>query len=632
MAPPATVFAERYEIVREIARGGMADVYLANDSKLNRAVALKVLSPELSRDPSFVERFRREAQAAAGLNHPNIVGIYDWGQEHGTSFIVMEYVDGRTLRDMIHADGPIAPAQVADIGADIAAALSFAHENGVVHRDVKPGNVLITTAGQVKVTDFGIARAGGSNDGLTRTGSVMGTATYFSPEQAQGLPVDGRSDVYSLGVVLYEMATGAPPFGGDSPVTVAYKHVREEIVPPSRHVPSIPRELERVILTCLAKEPADRYQSSDELRADLLRFRRGQPVVGTAITAVVTTLPDTTQAVGAVPPADRTAVAAAPIPIADTKVPDRRSRGPIIAVIAAVVVLIAVIAILLVSQLGGGGGRTVEVADVVNQQEAQARATLEEQGLEVDVERRPNDSVDRGIVVSQDPPGGTSIEEGDTVLLTVSDGVGTTEVPDVAGDSAEEAQSRLQEARLNPVLRQEASDEVEPGIVIRTNPAAGERVDRNSDVEVFVSGGPAPVEVPNVEGQDQVDATQTLSQAGFRVSKSNEASDSVPSGSVIGTEPGPGTPAPRGSVVTIIVSTGPDETEVPDVVDESQAQATETLTDAGFDVQVVQVPSSPQSQGRVIDQNPEGGENASRGSTVVITVGTGPGNGNGNGD
>jgi serine/threonine-protein kinase len=272
------------------------------------------------------------------------------------------------------------------------------------------------------------------------------------------------------------------------------------------------------------------------------------------------------------------------------------------------------------------------VANVVEQQEAQARATLEAQGLEVEVERRPNDSVARGIVVNQDPPGGTSIEEGDTVLLTVSDGVGTTEIPDVSGDSAEEAQSRLQEARLNPVLRPEASNEVEPGIVIRTNPEAGERVDRNSDVEVIVSSGPAPVEVPNVEGQDQVDATQTLSQAGFRVSKSNEASDSVPSGSVIGTNPPAGTPAQRGSVVTIIVSSGPDETEVPDVVDESQSQATETLTDAGFDVQVVQVPSSPQSQGRVIDQNPEGGGRASRGSAVVITVGAGPGNGNGNGD
>src|SRR6476659_3114918 len=262
MDPPSTVFADRYELIREIARGGMADVYLARDSKLNRPVALKVLSPELSRDPMFVERFRREAQSAAGLNQPNIVGIFDWGQEHGTSFIVMEYIDGQTLRDLIQREGTVAPAQIADIGADIAAALSFAHQNGVVHRDVKPGNVLITTAGQVKVTDFGIARAGGDNDGLTRTGAVMGTATYFSPEQAQGTAVDGRADVYSLGVVLYEMATGGAPLGGDCPVTVAYTFVREDGLPPSQVVPTLPTELERVILTCLAKDPNDRYQSA----------------------------------------------------------------------------------------------------------------------------------------------------------------------------------------------------------------------------------------------------------------------------------------------------------------------------------------------------------------------------------
>src|SRR5215475_5498273 len=237
------LFSNRYEIERELAQGGMAEVYLARDQLLSRPVALKALFPEYAREPSFVERFRREAQAAANLNHPNVVAIYDWGQESGTYFIVMEYVEGRSLRDLIRTEAPVDPNQAAEIAAEIAAALAFAHQSGVVHRDVKPGNVLLTRSGSVKVTDFGIARAG-TSDGLTQTGSVMGTATYFSPEQAQGLAVDGRSDVYALGVVLYEMMTGVAPFNGDSPVAVAYTHVREAPVPPTQRNPELPQDLE----------------------------------------------------------------------------------------------------------------------------------------------------------------------------------------------------------------------------------------------------------------------------------------------------------------------------------------------------------------------------------------------------
>src|SRR5260370_7465078 len=252
------VLSKRYEVQRGIARGGMAEVYLARDQLLDRPVAVKVLFAEYARDQSFVERFRREAQSAASLNPPNIVAIYDWGQERGTYFIVMEYVRGRSLRDVVQVNGAFSARRTAEIGAEIAGALEFAHRNGVVHRDVKPGNVLVTADGDIKVTDFGIARAG-TSEALTQTGAVMGTAAYFSPEQAQGLPVDGRSDVYSLGVVLYEMVTGAPPFTGESPVAVAYKHVREDPEPPAARAPDLPPDPEHIILTAMAKAAASRY-------------------------------------------------------------------------------------------------------------------------------------------------------------------------------------------------------------------------------------------------------------------------------------------------------------------------------------------------------------------------------------
>jgi beta-lactam-binding protein with PASTA domain/predicted Ser/Thr protein kinase len=620
MATPPTIFADRYEIVSEIAHGGMADVYLARDSKLDRPVALKVLSPELSRDPAFVERFRREAQSAAGLNHPNIVGIFDWGQEHGTSFIVMEYIDGQTLRDMIRREGTIAPGQIADIGSDIAAALSFAHANGVVHRDVKPGNVLITTAGQVKVTDFGIARAGGDNDGLTRTGAVMGTATYFSPEQAQGTAVDGRSDVYSLGVVLYEMATGEPPFTGDSPVSVAYKHVREPVVPPSQKVPSIPIELERVIMTCLAKNPHDRYQTADDARADLLRFRRGQAVVGTAITAAVVTLPDATSTMVAPP--------IAPVPLATTTpAPPKKKKGPIIAVIVLLLLLIGVVGYLLVTQLGDdGSAATIPVPSVVGQPVAEAKLHLAAEKLtNVRVVRRANDQFAPGLVVRQDPSSGTKVAPDESILLTVSDGAGNTKVPDVVGEAFEDAANTLQSKGLNAVRTDIASDSVTLGQVVSTNPPADATVKRNSDVQVSVSAGPAPVNVPNVTGKDQVEAAQILTDAGLKFQKTNMASSSVPAGSVISTNPAAGTQAPRGSTVTMNVSTGPEQVAVPNVVGKTQEDATATLTDGAFDVRVVQVPSSASNLGKVITQAPLAGTTVNKGTQVTITVGTGPG-------
>src|ERR1700741_789894 len=374
------VFSDRYEIQREIAQGGMAEVFLGHDRLLDRPVAVKALFPEYAREPSFVERFRREAQAAANLNDQNIVGIYDWGQESGTYFIVMESVEGRSLRDLIRSEGPLDATQAAEITAEIASALAFAHRSGVVHRDVKPGNVLLPRSGTVKVTDFGIARAG-TADGLTQTGSVMGTATYFSPEQAQGMPVDGRSDVYSLGVVLYEMVTGVVPFTGDSPVAVAYKHVREEPVAPSQRNPEVPADLEQIIMTALAKDPDHRYQTADDMRADLLRFRRGRPLAAAPVTALVAEATGAGAATAAATMATPR-VGAPPPPDKDT------SRRRALVTALTVLVLVIIVALILGFSMRAGdddGGGPVIVPDVVGKNVDDARAPLEDAGLEVDV-------------------------------------------------------------------------------------------------------------------------------------------------------------------------------------------------------------------------------------------------------
>ncbi len=630
MTLESRVFANRYEIQREIAQGGMAEVYLARDLLLERPVALKALFPEFARDPSFVERFRREAQSAAGLNHPNIVGIYDWGQEGGTYFIVMEYVEGRTLRDILRSEGPIESRQASEIAAEIASALSFAHRAGVVHRDVKPGNALITTSGNVKVTDFGIARQG-TSEGLTQTGSVMGTATYFSPEQAQGLPVDGRSDVYSLGVVLYEMVTGVAPFTGDSPVAVAYKHVRETPVPPSRRNPDLPSDMERIILTAMAKDPDHRYQSADDMRADLLRFRRGRALAAAPITAIVAE----TSAVAAVGAehadgADLAATVATPrvgrpdaTQMGPAVAPARGGGGRIVALVLTVVVLALMIwGVLYISGRQGADSDKARVRDVVGLDLVAARRILTDDGFVVKVDRVANEEKPENEVLAQSPAAETMLKKGETVRLTVSTGSGNVEIPEVFGKPAEEAKVIIEDAGLQWAVEFEVSDLVEPGDVIRTEPTEGTSVPKGSTVTAFISSGPDAVNVPNVLNLDATEAANQLFDAGFRVQRFDEASDDVDVGKVIRTDPGPNTDAPEGSVVDMYVSSGPEQVGVPNVVGRTEANAIAILEGEGFDYSVVYEPSTSANDGLVVDQDPPSGEEHDAGTTVTITVGT----------
>ncbi len=604
MQKAAGTFANRYVVERPIARGGMAEVFLAHDQVLDRPVAVKVLFPEFARDPSFVERFRREAQNAASLNHPNIVGVYDWGQEDGTYFIVMEYVEGRSLRDVLRSQGTIAPMQAAGIAAEIADALAFAHRNGVVHRDVKPGNVLLTPTGQVKVTDFGIAaNRTEAGSGLTQTGAVMGTATYFSPEQAQGFAVDGRTDVYALGIVLYEMVTGSAPFQAESPVAVAMKHVREQPIPPSALVPDLPPDLERIILVAMAKDVSARYQSAEAMRDDLIQFERGRPV-----TAVYT------------PPGAATVATAAAQP---TQVWEPKRRwGSIVAVCIGLGLLAAVIIILLVPQLRDAVlGSTnspprIAVPDVTtgNPSFASAQSQLLKDGFKVTRIDQEASGVLPDHVVKQSPAAGDLLEKGKAVTLTVANNQVT--LPNVVGETATQAQSTLQALGLTVQQTQMPSDQ-QTGNVLSMNPPAGTKTIRGSTVTLTVASA-QQVTVPALAGQDQVSASNTLSALGLQAQIVPTMSNSVAAGKVISTNPAAGTMVAKGSAVQLLVSTGPQTVSVPNVVGQTSQAAIQALTGAGLSVQAT---CSSSGTSLVVSQSPTGGTQVNPGSTVSITCG-----------
>ncbi len=584
------VFSERYELNHLIARGGMAEVYRAHDRLLDRPVALKVLFPELSVDRSFVERFRREAQAAANLSHPNIVPVFDWGEDTGTYFIVMEYIDGRPLSSILKSAGPLSAERTADIGAHVAAALGYAHKHGVIHRDVKPGNVLITDDGHVKVTDFGIARAINTEESLTQTGAVMGTATYFSPEQAEGLGVDARSDIYSLGVVLFEMVTGRPPFLGESPVAVASKHVRDHPPAPRELNPQIPPTFEAIILKSMAKEPAHRYATAEDLRADLLRFNEGRSVLAMEDTTTMIGVAGATTTMAAVAGMDATQAVAAsrgngggPVDPTLGDTPDdgtNRTRNYIIALVL-LLILLGLAGFVLGRNLGYfGGGASFSLPNVVGQQASVAKATLQGDGLTVtQVQQVSNDSP--GTVISTDPAPSSLVKKGDTVTIKVAEAPPPIEVTIPEGltnTTQTNAASILQSAGLQSVVVYRTSTAVK-GTVLSTDPASGTKVNQGATVTLTVSSGPADVVVPSLIGLSEAAAGQALGSVQLNVgSVTSVSSTQYAAGLVVSSSPGTGSTVMPGSSVDIAVSSGSPATTTTTSTSTTTTTSTSTTT------------------------------------------------------
>ena len=621
-----TLFDGRYRVLRRLGSGGMANVYLAEDEELGRRIAIKILNERHAADEQFIERFRREAKNAAGLSHPNIVQIYDRGEAEGTYYIAMEYLGDRTLKEAVADRQPLPIREAIDYARQILAALRFAHRNGIVHRDIKPHNALMDDDGRLKVSDFGIARAGAASQ-MTEAGSIIGTAQYLSPEQARGAAVDHRSDLYSLGIVLYELLTGTVPFIGDTPVEIAMKHLSKVPEPPSAKRPEIPRALDQVVLRALAKDPDDRYGSAEEFDAELAQVAEGLPVSAETADAATAVL-----AGAGVTDTAQTAIARAPAP-ARPHTPPRpsgyyyeppRRRRPVWPWILAALLLIAAgfagwvaygaIEDQLESEL-------VAVPNVVGLEEVLAVNELLERDLVPRVRRERHEEVPRGKVISQEPDPGDRVPRENRVVLRVSEGPPTTRVPDVRGRSSTDAVAVLNDAGLEADVHQVPSREPE-GTVVAQAPKPEQTVRLGTEVRINVSSGPELVVVPSVLGRLYEDAAATLQDAGFSIARA-DVENEEPRGTVVGQNPEGNTPQPKGSKVTLSVSRGPTTTQVPDVIGFSEESARSALEGEGFTVRVRRRDvSTPEEADVVLEQFPAAGETGDAGSVVAITVGT----------
>jgi beta-lactam-binding protein with PASTA domain/predicted Ser/Thr protein kinase len=624
------LFDGRYRIIRKLGSGGMANVYLAEDEELGRRVAIKILNDRHASDDQFVERFRREAKNAAGLSHPNIVSIYDRGEAEGTYYIAMEYLEGRSLKERIVADGPLPIQDAIEVTRQILRAIGFAHRRGIVHRDIKPHNVLLVQDGggeeRFKVTDFGISRTTASQ--MTEAGSIVGTAQYLSPEQARGAPVDQRSDVYSVGIVLYELLTGTLPFTGETPLEIAMKHLSEVPKPPSELRAEVPADLDMVVLRALAKDPADRFESAEEMEKELARVAGGGGVTSETAEAATAVLAGAGLADTA-----PTMISRRPVVAPRREEPyrsyyeyeePRRRRRPVWPWLLAILLLAGAIVagVYVWDQIQDelSASRPVAVPFVEGQRLPIARRNIQNADLRPVTIRRAHETWPRGIVFRQDPSAGERIQKGNAVRLVVSTGKPRVAVPDVVGAREADAISTIRAAGLVPNAVDIFSDEPQ-GTVIAQDPRGGTNIVRGSTVRINISKGPQTIGLPNVIGQSYDSAAEQLRRAGFTpVRRDVDATE--PEGTVVGQDPDPGTLVPPGTRVTVSVSTGQSTTSVPDVrgLDESSAQA--TLENEGWEVVIRDTPTqNPDEDGVVISQTPPPGQQAEPGARVTLFVG-----------